>query len=88
MRSFALVPVLASLSYALPQAASSCVTVTTEVIIPTKTATYTTTPVFTITETTPDVNTFTLIVRESSTKTLETITATTTVCTASGTMWV
>lgn len=86
MRSFAFIPVLAGLSYAFPQAASSCVTVTTEVIIPTITYTYTSTPLVTVTETTPDVNTFTLIIRESSTKTLGTITNTTTVCTASGTM--
>jgi len=86
MLSFTLLPLLAGLGYALPQAVS-CVTTTVEIIIPTTTATYTTTDVTTIHATTAeDLGTFTLVERESSTKTLQTLTSTSTACTASGTM--
>lgn len=83
MRSFAFVPLLAGLAHALPQAAS-CVTTTVEVIIPTSTATYTTTPVTTIHATTAeDLGTFTLVTTVSSTSIVETVTSTSTVCTPS-----
>ncbi|KAK5129684.1 hypothetical protein LTR08_002976 [Meristemomyces frigidus] len=82
----ALVPLLAGLAYALPQAATGCVTVTTEVIIPTTTATYLSTYVTTVQATTAeDLGTFTLVERESSTKTLTTLTSTATVCAGTGT---
>lgn len=88
MRSSTLLPLLAAgLSHALPQAVSSCVTVTSEVIIPTTTATYTTTDVTTIHATTAeDLGTFTLVTTVSSTDTLSTLTSTSTDCTASGTI--
>ncbi|KAK1814555.1 hypothetical protein LTR12_011026 [Friedmanniomyces endolithicus] len=71
MRSFAFAGVLlAGLSHALPQD-GGCVTVTSEVIVPTSTATYTTTDVSTIyASTAEDLGTFTLVTRESSTTTL------------------
>ncbi|GAB1738169.1 hypothetical protein NU219Hw_g2699t1 [Hortaea werneckii] len=85
MLSFAFIPLLAGLGHALPQ--NDCVTTTTEVIIPTGTATWSTTDVQTITATTPrDLGTFTDIVHLSSTKTLQTLTSTTTECTATGTV--
>lgn len=82
MLSSALLPLLAAgLAYALPQAASSCVTVTSEVIVPTSTATYTTTDVTTIYATTAEnLGTFTVVTTLSSTKTLATITSTSTTC--------
>ncbi|KAK3678374.1 hypothetical protein LTR78_001671 [Recurvomyces mirabilis] len=89
MQSIAIAALLAGVGvYALPQDGASCVTVTTEVIIPTYTDSYTTTPVSTITATTPkDLGTFTFLTIESSTKTLATLTTTTTDCTASGTVY-
>ncbi|KAK1090710.1 hypothetical protein LTR48_007763, partial [Friedmanniomyces endolithicus] len=82
MRSFALAAaLLAGLSYALPQD-GGCVTVTSEVIVPTSTATYTTTDVSTIyASTAEDLGTFTLVTRESSTTTLLTVTSTVPACT-------
>ena len=85
MLSFAFIPLLAGLGHALPQ--NECVTTTTEVIIPTVTVTYSTTPVQTVTATTPrDFGTYTDIIRLSSTKTLQTVTTTSTECTATGTV--
>ncbi|TKA70194.1 hypothetical protein B0A55_07007 [Friedmanniomyces simplex] len=83
MRSFAFAgALLAGLSHALPQD-GGCVTVTDEVIVPTSTATYTTTDVTTIHATTAeDQGTFTLVTRESSTETLLTVTSTVPACTA------
>lgn len=87
MHSFILFPLLALLCYALPQATSNCVTVTSELVVPTTTVTFTTTHVTTVHATTPEnLGTFTLVVTESSTKTLGTITTTITDCTASGTI--
>ncbi|KAK4544020.1 hypothetical protein LTR36_004518 [Oleoguttula mirabilis] len=87
MRSVTLIPLLAALGYALPQAVSSCVTVTSEVIVPTTTVTYTSTEKTTIYATTADnLGTFTLVTTESSTKTLETLTSTSTACTSNGTI--
>ncbi|TKA61423.1 hypothetical protein B0A55_10859 [Friedmanniomyces simplex] len=85
MRSFAFAgALLAGLSHALPQD-GGCVTVTDEVIVPTSTATYTTTDVTTIHATTAeDQGTFTLVTRESSTETLLTVTSTVPACTATG----
>ncbi|KAK0914930.1 hypothetical protein LTR91_011264 [Friedmanniomyces endolithicus] len=82
MRSFAFAgALLAGLSYALPQD-GGCVTVTSEVIVPTSTATYTTTDVSTIyASTAEDLGTFTLVTRESSTTTLLTVTSTVPACT-------
>ncbi|KAK5108028.1 hypothetical protein LTR62_008863 [Meristemomyces frigidus] len=86
MRSFAFAGLLVGLGvYALPQDGAGCVTVSTEVIVPTSTATYTTTDVLTVHATTADnLGTFTLVTRESSTKTLTTLTTTVTDCTATG----
>ncbi|KAI7495302.1 hypothetical protein KC367_g7443 [Hortaea werneckii] len=85
MLSFAFIPLLAGLGHALPQ--NECVTTTTEVIIPTVTVTYSTTPVQTVKATTPrDFGTYTDIIRLSSTKTLQTVTTTSTECTATGTV--
>ncbi|KAI7314557.1 hypothetical protein KC340_g9319 [Hortaea werneckii] len=83
MFSFAFIPLLAGLGYALPQ--NDCVTTTTEVVIPTVTKTWSTTDVQTVTATTPrDLGTFTDIVQLTSTKTLQTLTSTSTECTATG----
>lgn len=74
MRScFALVPLLAGIANALPNALpyDGCSTTTKQVIVPTKTATYTSTPVVTVhPSTAKDLGTFTLIKTLSSTKTL------------------
>lgn len=87
MRSFAILSLLASVCYALPQAAQTCTTITTELIIPTKTYTFLSTSVTTTHATTAeDLGTFALVTRIPSTKTLETITSTSTACTANGTM--
>ena len=90
MLSFALLPLLAGLGYGLPQAANdNCETTTTEVIIPTATNTWTATEVSTVTASTArDLGTHTSIVQLSSTKTSQTLTETSTLCTASGTMYV
>lgn len=86
MRAAAIVPVLAGIANALPQA---CQTTTTQVIVPTSTATYFSTHVTTIdAKTAEDLGTFTDVVRKSSTKTLQTMTAIETDCTANGTMYV
>lgn len=86
MKAIAYVPLLAGVGYALPQA---CKTTTEQVIVPTSTATYLSTYVTTVHATTPqNLGTFTDIVRESSTKTLQTLTSVETDCTANGTMWV
>ncbi|EMC93560.1 hypothetical protein BAUCODRAFT_26822 [Baudoinia panamericana UAMH 10762] len=78
---------LVSIAFALPQDTSNCVTVTHEVIVPTSTHTYTSTHVTTIHATTADdLGTFTLVTTESSTKTLMTLTTTSAVCTAYGTI--
>ncbi|TKA65437.1 hypothetical protein B0A55_10603, partial [Friedmanniomyces simplex] len=85
MRSLAFAgALLTGLSHALPQD-GVCVTVTDEAIVPTSTATYTTTDVTTIHATTAeDQGTFTLVTRESSTETLLTVTSTVPACTATG----
>lgn len=86
MKAVAFAPLLAGMVYALPKA---CHTTTKQVIVPTSTATYLSTHVKTVHATTPeDLGTFTDVVRVSSTKTLETITATKTDCTADDTMYV
>ena len=85
MLAITLLPLLASLGYALPQAATDCSTVTGELIIPTTTDTYSTTDVVTVTATTAsDEGTFTLTVDVPSTKTVETLTSTATVCAGTG----
>lgn len=74
MLSFALLPLIAGLGYALPQ--DSCQTETTEVIVPTKTATYSSTVVVTEYPTTAkDLGTFTQWTTISSTTTLQTLTS-------------
>lgn len=79
MRTFAILPLIAGLGYALPQ--DSCTTYTTLIIIPTTTATYSSTAVVTEYATTPrDLGTFTEVETISTTKTLETVTATTQTC--------
>ena len=71
----------AGLGYARPQAASSCVTTTVEVIIPTSTYTFLSTDVVTTTPTTADdLGTFTEVTTISKTTTVETLTSTTSVC--------
>jgi len=83
MRSFAWFLVLAGLGYALPQ--DSCDTTTSQVVVPTATITYTTTPVETIHATgAMDLGTFTLVTTLSDTKTLQTITSTIGECGATG----
>ncbi|KAF2864480.1 hypothetical protein K470DRAFT_254120 [Piedraia hortae CBS 480.64] len=79
-----LVPFLAKLASALPQnVADACTTVTTAVVIPTTTATYKSTPVVTVHETTPkDLGTFTHVTTISSTTTIGTVTSTSIHCTA------
>ena len=74
MLSFALLPLIAGLGYALPQ--DSCQTVTTQVIVPTRTATYSSTYVVTEHPTSAkDLGTFTQWSTISSTKTLQTLTS-------------
>ncbi|CAK4030804.1 Hypothetical predicted protein [Lecanosticta acicola] len=83
MRSFALLPILAGIAAALPQ--DACSTTTVEKIVPTKTATYTSTPVVTEHATTAkDLGTFTLVTTISSTKTLLTLTHTDGTCGETG----
>ena len=86
MRPLAFFPALFLASaYALPQ--NSCSTVTTEIIVPSTTATYTSTPV--VTEhpsTAEDLSTFTLVTTLSSTKTLETLISTSTACISTATV--
>ncbi|KAJ4418514.1 hypothetical protein N0V82_005494 [Gnomoniopsis sp. IMI 355080] len=76
------------ISNPLPQAESaSCSTTTLEVIIPTTTATYTTTPISTIYATTADdLGTFTNIVRIPSTSTVATVVSTATACVGNDTV--
>lgn len=82
--SLAVLPILVQLgvSNPLPQAASaSCSTTTVEVIIPTTTVTYTTTPISTIyASTAEDLGTFTNTVRIPSTSTVATVTSTDSAC--------
>jgi hypothetical protein len=81
MKAYTVAPLLAAIGYALPQA---CQTTTEEVIVPTSTATYLSTYVTTVTAKTAfDLGTFTEVIDVSSTKTLETLTATETDCTES-----
>lgn len=88
MRSFAPLVLLAGLTNALPQSASpSCVTVTSEVIVPTTTYTFSSTSVTTEHATTAkDLGTFTLVTTISSTSTLESLTTTSTECTETETV--
>ena len=87
--SVAFAPLLAGLSYALPQGGSSCETVTSEVIVPTSTYTFLSTYVTTEHATTAkDLGVFTLVTRVPSTKTLATLTSISTDCSASGTVYV
>lgn len=84
MHSPAWLLIAAGLGYALP-AQESCATTTSEVIIPTTTATYTTNPVVTVHATgAEDLGTFTLTTTISDTTTVETITSTIGVCGATG----
>ncbi|KAJ4386108.1 hypothetical protein N0V93_009000 [Gnomoniopsis smithogilvyi] len=78
----------AGLGNPLPKAGSvSCSTTTSEVIIPTTTVTYTTTPISTIyASTAEDLGTFTNIVRIPSTSTVATVTSTATACQGSGSL--
>lgn len=66
----------------LPQAASaSCTTITSEVIVPTTTVTYTTTPISTIyASAAEDLGTFTNTIRIPSTSTVATVTSTASAC--------
>lgn len=85
MRSLALCSLLAGLGCALPQ--DACSTTTVQVIVPTRTATYSSTAVVTENPTTAkDLGTFTYVTTLSSTKTLETITATAHTCHETGIM--
>lgn len=82
--ALAVLPILAQLgvSNPLPQTVSaSCSTSTVEVIIPTTTVTYTTTPISTIyASTAEDLGTFTETVRIPSTSTVATVTSTDSAC--------
>ncbi|EME43881.1 hypothetical protein DOTSEDRAFT_71628 [Dothistroma septosporum NZE10] len=79
MKIFAILLLVAGWSYALPQ--DGCTTYTTQQIVPTTTATYLSTAVVTEYATTPrDLGTFTYVETISTTKTLETLTATTNTC--------
>lgn len=83
-----LVAAFAGLASALPQAAS-CVTTTSEIIVPTTTYTFPSTYVTTLHATTPrDLGTFTYVTSVHSTSTLTTLTATgtSTVCAGNGSM--
>lgn len=83
MRSFALLPLIAGLGYALPQ--DVCSTTTKQVIVPTRTATYLSTEIVTEHATSvKNLGTFTLVTTLSSTNTLQTLTSTTTLCGAAG----
>ena len=85
MLAITLLPLLASLGYALPQAATDCVTVTGELIIPTTTDTYSTTDVTTVYATTAeDLGTYTVEVDVPTTKTVVTVKSTVAVCAGSG----
>lgn len=86
MLSLALLPLFAALSYALPQE-TACATIVRQVIVPTKTATYSSTAVVTVYPTTAkNLGVFTLITTISDTTTLQTLTSTTTSCAASDTV--
>lgn len=85
MHAFALIAAFAGLAYAIPQ--NVCSTATTWVIIPTTTATYSTTDVETVHATTPmDQGTFTQVSTIKSTNVLLTLTTTSTTCGATGTV--
>lgn len=85
MRSFALLPLIVSAAYALPQEA--CSTITKQVIVPTRTATYSSTAIVTIRPSTAkDLGTFTWVTTISDTTTLQTLTTTTGVCGETGTV--
>lgn len=87
MKTVILVPLLAGLGNALPQAPRSCHTTTKQVIVPTSTATYLSTHATTVPATAArDLGTFTDVVRVSSTRTLQTLTNVETECTANGTV--
>lgn len=84
MLLFALFALLAACAYALPQEAR-CATITRQIIVPTRTATYLSTDVVTVYPTTiKDLGIFTLITTLSDTTTIQTLTSTTTTCTATG----
>lgn len=84
MPTFALILTLAGLALAIPQ---KCSTVTTEVVVPKVTSTYSTTDVSTVQATEPmDQGTFTWVSTISSTNVLMTLTSTSTACGASGTV--
>ena len=81
MLSLAILPFIAGLSYALPQ--DACQIKTTQIVVPTRTATYTSTHVVTQHPTTArDLGTFTLWTRLSSTSTLQTLTNHVPTCTS------
>lgn len=83
MRSLAVLSLLAGLAHALPQ--DACSTTTEQVLVPTKTATYRSTVVITERPSTArDLGTFTFWETISSTKTLQTLTSTETVCGKTG----
>lgn len=84
MQVFALIFTIAGLASAFPQ---QCSTVTTEVVVPSTTATYSTTDVITFHATTPmDQGTFTDVATIKETNTLLTLTTTLTTCGATGTV--
>ncbi|KAF2218029.1 hypothetical protein CERZMDRAFT_89669, partial [Cercospora zeae-maydis SCOH1-5] len=81
---FALFALLAACVSALPQEAT-CATITRQIIVPTRTATYSSTAVLTVYPTSiKDLGIFTLITTLSDTTTIQTLTSTTTTCTATG----
>lgn len=85
MRVLALITAFAGLAFAFPQ--NACSTVTTQVIVPTKTATYLSTDVVTVQATTArDLGTFTLVSTIKETNVLLTMTSTSTTCGATGTV--
>ncbi|KAL9527759.1 hypothetical protein SMMN14_08721 [Sphaerulina musiva] len=88
MLFLALPSLFAALSYALPQEAA-CATITKQIIVPTRTATYWSTAIVTVSPTTAkNLGIFTLITTISDTTTVQTLTSTTTSCAASGTVFV
>lgn len=87
MHSLVLVTALAGLVSAIPK--DVCSTVTSWAVVPSATATYSTTDVKTIHATTPrDLGTFTEVETIKETNVLLTLTTTTTTCGSTGTVYV
>lgn len=87
MRSLALLSLIAGLGSALPQ--DGCVTVTKQVIVPTRTATYSRAVVVTEHPTTAkNLGVFTFVTTLSDTTTLQTLTSTVGECGSTGVVWV